>query len=156
MKKRKKVFLIPLGIILFYFIFNLIVFPPVKRCIFPFELKNESREYIICDYIETTGFWWRSGKEYIKLESDLSDDEFMDVFSDELTFESGADKFVFYGKFADYDLGEEFNKDMGSDYRVFTVEDWDIIAPLNLRFYSVLGIPMIAPPWLTSKDITTN
>ncbi|MBQ8941636.1 MAG: hypothetical protein IJ062_07335 [Firmicutes bacterium] len=146
MTKRKKIIIILLLFILLYNAAVFLIFPPVKYTVTENQLKNETRNYIICNYVETTDFFWytEDGK-YVMLVSDISDKEFTDMF--DYDFLSG-ERFVFYGA----DIGKT-----DDSYRIFRVDDWSVIGPILPRLYYVHGIPMIAPPfYLTERDIKQN
>ncbi|MCC8097102.1 MAG: hypothetical protein LIO44_00750 [Eubacterium sp.] len=121
---------------------QLIVYRPVKFCKFS---PDNSRQYIICEYVETTGFFWRiiggNGKVeentgYIKLEGEGFESDGCNIFSDDIYY--GGNKYIFYGEFKENTYDEVLKDD---DYSTFKVLDYDVLWPvkrLNLSVFKPL------------------
>lgn len=107
---------------------KLIIYRPSKFGIHKKDIDT-NREYIVCEYVEVTGFFWRMDynnygeqNKYVKL---IGIDP-KDVCSNQILY--GENTFVLYGEYLD-------NTDVGvlkdEDYITFMVEDWDIIRPVK-------------------------
>lgn len=122
-------------IIVLYALAEVIIYKPVKLCTFGFLLNN-SRQYIVCEYAEVTGFYWRITEssdgtnigKYVRLEGSGFDNYGINILSNNIYY--GHNKFVYYGSFKENSFDELFGED---DYVTFYAEDWDILRPI-IRF----------------------
>ena len=137
MKLKGKVkckFMAILILIIFLFfilvkIFTNINYKPIKNAIGKSEI-NTNETYIICEYIETTGFFWvivednneKNIHKYVKL---IGNDP-QDIFSDDILY--GENKFVLYGNYVENQKGELLEN---GDYCTFYVNEWEILKPVK-------------------------
>ena len=119
-------------IFLFYIlvkIFTNINYKPIKNAIGKSEI-NTNETYIICEYIETTGFFWvivednneKNIHKYVKL---IGNDP-QDIFSDDILY--GENKFVLYGNYVENQKDELLEN---GDYCTFYVNEWEILKPVK-------------------------
>lgn len=128
-KKGLIVMLTVLILIFFLKMIQLIEFPPIKKAV---NYRNiyTNKGYIVCEYVETTGFLWRimssnlsigSGK-YVKfINQDISEQ-----LADQVLY--GENTFVFYGKCVEDDMSSIA---LDGEYITFCVDSWDIIKPVK-------------------------
>lgn len=137
MKLKGKVkckFMAILILIIFLFftlvkIFTNINYKPIKNAIGKSEI-NTNETYIICEYIETTGFFWvivednneKNIHKYVKL---IGNDP-QDIFSDDILY--GENKFVLYGNYVENQKDELLEN---GDYCTFYVNEWEILKPVK-------------------------
>ena len=137
MKLKGKVkckFMAILILIIFLFfilvkIFTNINYKPIKNAIGKSEI-NTNETYIICEYIETTGFVWvivednneKNIHKYVKL---IGNDP-QDIFSDDILY--GENKFVLYGNYVENQKDELLEN---GDYCTFYVNEWEILKPVK-------------------------
>lgn len=137
MKLKGKVkckFMAILILIIFLFfilvkIFTNINYKPIKNAIGKSEI-NTNETYIICEYIETTGFFWvivednneKNIHKYVKL---IGNDP-QDIFSDDILY--GENKFVLYGNYVENQKDELLEN---GDYCTFYVKEWEILKPVK-------------------------
>lgn len=127
---KRCIFIVVIIIILIVIInvIQLIVYKPVKYGIYEKDI-DINREYVVCEYVEVTGFFWRmnynnSGKQnkYIKL---IGIDP-KDICSNQILY--GENTFILYGEYVE-------NTDIGvfkdEDYVTFMVKDWDVLKPVK-------------------------
>ena len=129
---------------------RLLLYKPIKMCTFE-SLLNDTKYYIVCEYVEVTGFFWRIIHDsegnlsniYVKLTGTDFNDEGTNYFTDSI-LHSGC-KFVFYGNYIDNSLNSDFNElFIHDEYLTFRVDDWDIIGPI-IRFSDSLFEILAAP-----------
>ena len=134
MGKRKYKFmaLLILAIILFVLLAKIFIYmnyKPVKDAVGKSEVKK-NETYIICEYIEVTGFSWaivednneKNIHKYVKL---IGNDP-QDIFSDDILY--GENKFVLYGNYVENQKDELLENE---DYFTFYVKDWEILKPVK-------------------------
>ena len=137
MKLKGKVkckFMAILILIIFLFfilvkIFTNINYKPIKNAIGKSEI-NTNETYIICEYIETTGFFWvivednneKNIHKYVKL---IGNDP-QDIFSDDILY--GENKFELYGNYVENQKDELLEN---GDYCTFYVNEWEILKPVK-------------------------
>lgn len=137
MKLKGKVkckFMAILILIIFLFfilvkIFTNINYKPIKNAIGKSEI-NTNETYIICEYIETTGFFWvivednneKNIHKYVKL---IGNDP-QDIFSDDILY--GENKFVLYGNYVENQKDKLLEN---GDYCTFYVNEWEILKPVK-------------------------
>lgn len=110
-------------------IFTNINYKPIKNAIGKSEI-NTNETYIICEYIETTGFFWvivednneKNIHKYVKL---IGNDP-QDIFSDDILY--GENKFVLYGNYVENQKDELLEN---GDYCTFYVKEWEILKPVK-------------------------
>lgn len=110
-------------------IFTNINYKPIKNAIGKSEI-NTNETYIICEYIETTGFFWvivednneKNIHKYVKL---IGNDP-QDIFSDDILY--GENKFVLYGNYVENQKDELLEN---GDYCTFYVNEWEILKPVK-------------------------
>lgn len=110
-------------------IYMCVNYKPVKDAVGKSEVKK-NETYIICEYIETTGFFWvivednneKNIHKYVKL---VGNDP-QDIFSDDILY--GENKFVLYGNYIDNQKDELLENE---DYCTFYVKDWEILKPVK-------------------------
>jgi len=132
--KVKCKFMAILILIIFLFfilvkIFTNINYKPIKNAIGKSEI-NTNETYIICEYIETTGFFWvivednneKNIHKYVKL---IGNDP-QDIFSDDILY--GENKFVLYGNYVENQKDELLEN---GDYCTFYVNEWEILKPVK-------------------------
>ena len=117
-------------------IFTNINYKPIKNAIGKSEI-NTNETYIICEYIETTGFFWvivednneKNIHKYVKL---IGNDP-QDIFSDDILY--GENKFVLYGNYVENQKDELLEN---GDYCTFYVNEWEILKPVK-RLTKIFG-----------------
>ena len=127
----KKSICIVFSIVMLTFIIQiveLLIYQPIKFGVYKKNIDID-REYIICEYVEVTGFFWRI--DYNNLGKQNKYVRFLgidpkDICSNQILY--GENTFVFYGEYVD-NMDTEILK--GEDYVTFMVKDWDIIKPIK-------------------------
>lgn len=134
------------------FIVRLYIYKPIKPCVFKSFIDN-TKYYIVCEYVEVTGFYWRIKYDrdgdvkdkYVKLTGRNFNNDGTDYLAYQLVHSSC--EFVFYGDFIENSINPSFDALFDSEeYLTFNVKDWDILGPIFRSSNSLFD--MLAEPKL--------
>lgn len=133
---KRKWFFIVVILMVCFLILKLIqysIFKPIQYAIREKEIV-QSEPYIVCEYVEVTGFFWRVASSNINgLEGEyveLDGIDPLDICSDNILY--GGNRFVFYGDH----IENKFSGIIGENYIAFSCTDWEILKPVKRLYLS--------------------